>query len=157
MTPVSKEKNDKCMNENSLDEYIFNALSNEDMEELKAEAKLIEAMLSLSEKKNDDIMSSGVKILEEEKSSEGLILKELPKHLKYVFLDEEKSKLVIIAADLIAKKEQKVVEILRKQKEAISWSVEYLKGIDPSICMHKILLEENEGNGEEGGPQMAKF
>ena len=29
-------------------------------------------------------------------------------------------------------------------KEAIAWSVEDLKGIGPSICIHKILLEENE-------------
>ena len=32
---------------------------------------------------------------------------------------------------------------MRKQKEAIAWSVEDLKGIIPSICMHKILVEEN--------------
>ena len=40
-------------------------------------------------------------------------------------------------------KEQKLLETLRKYKEAIAWSIEYLKGIGPSICMHKILLEEN--------------
>ena len=32
---------------------------------------------------------------------------------------------------------------MRKHKEAIAWSVEDLKGINPSICMHKILMEEN--------------
>ena len=35
------------------------------------------------------------------------------------------------------------MEILRKYKEAIAWSVEDSKGIIPSICMHKIFLEEN--------------
>ena len=40
-----------------------------------------------------------------EKSSEGLILKELPKHLKYAFLGEKNSKPVIIAAYLIVEKE----------------------------------------------------
>ena len=79
----------------------------------------------------------------EENSYEGLILKELPKNLKYVFLDKERSKSVIIAANLIAEKEQKVVETLRKHQEAIAWSIEDLKGIDPSICKHKILMEEN--------------
>ena len=39
--------------------------------------------------------------------------------------------------------EQKLLEILRKYKEAIACSIEDLKGISPSICMHKILLEEN--------------
>ena len=33
--------------------------------------------------------------------------------------------------------------MLRKYKEAIAWSIEDLKGISPSICMHKILLEGN--------------
>ena len=28
-------------------------------------------------------------------------------------------------------------------KEAISWLIEDLKGISPSICMHKILLNDN--------------
>ena len=39
--------------------------------------------------------------------------------------------------------EQKLLEILKKYKEVIAWSIEDLKGISPSICMHKILLEEN--------------
>ena len=36
-----------------------------------------------------------------------------------------------------------MLEILRKHQEAIAWSVEDLKGISPSVCMHKILMEEN--------------
>ena len=35
------------------------------------------------------------------------------------------------------------METLRKYKEVIAWSIDDLKGISPSICMHKILLEEN--------------
>ena len=77
-----------------------------------------------------------------EKSYEGLILKELPKHLKYTFLGAEKAQPVIITADLTVEKEQKLIGILRKYKEAIAW-LEELKGISPSIFMHKILLEEN--------------
>ena len=56
-------------------------------------------------------------------------------------MEEEKSKLVIIAVDLTVEKEQKVMKILRKHEEAIACSVEELKGINPSICMHKILME----------------
>ena len=101
-------------------------------------------MLNLSEGNEEDVMSIEVKVREAEKSSDGLILKELPKHLKYAFLGEEKSKPVIIAANLTSEKEKKVVETLRKYKEAIAWSIENLKGIRPSICMHKILMVENE-------------
>ena len=32
---------------------------------------------------------------------------------------------------------------MRKHKEAIAWLVENLKGISPSICMHKILMGGN--------------
>ena len=77
------------------------------------------------------------------KSLEGLILKELPGHLKYAFLQPEKGKPVIIATRLTELVEQKLLEIFRKYKKAIARSIEYLKGISPSICMHKILLEEN--------------
>ena len=69
-------------------------------------------------------------------------MKELPRHLKYTFLKPEKEKLVIISTALTKLEEQKLLEIMRKYKEAISWSIEDLKGINPSICMHKILLED---------------
>ena len=70
-------------------------------------------------------------------------MKELPSHLKYEFLEPERRKPVIISAALTEAEEQKLLEILRKYKEAIAWSIEDLKGISPSICMHKILLDDN--------------
>ena len=70
-------------------------------------------------------------------------MKELPKHLKYAFLGAKRAQLVIIAANLTVEKEQKLIGILKKYKKVIAWSVEDLKGISPSICMHKIFLEEN--------------
>ena len=76
-------------------------------------------------------------------SAEGLTMKELPSHLKYEFLEPEKRKPVIISAALTEAEEQKLLKILRKYKEAIAWSIEDLKGISPSICMHKILLNDN--------------
>ena len=36
-----------------------------------------------------------------------------------------------------------MVKIMRQHQEAIAWSVEDLKGISPSVCKHKILMEEN--------------
>ena len=78
-----------------------------------------------------------------EKSSEGLILKELPKHLKYVFLGAKRAQPIIIETDMTVEKEHKLIGILRKYKEVIAWLVEDLKGISPSICMHKILMHEN--------------
>ena len=70
-------------------------------------------------------------------------MKEFPSHLKYAFLEPEKGKLVIISAALTKIEEQKLLKILRKYKEAIAWSIEDLKGISPSICLHKILLNDD--------------
>ena len=70
-------------------------------------------------------------------------MKELPKQLMYAFLGPKKVNPVIISTTLTLLKEHKLLEILRKYKEAIAWSIEDLKGISPSICMHKILLEDN--------------
>ena len=103
---------------------------------------MAETVLSLNER-NIEYLNIEETISKEEKSSEGLVLKELPEQLKYVFLEEKRSKPVIIAVNLTIEKEQKVEEILRKHQEAISWLVEDLKGINPSICVHKILMEEN--------------
>ena len=58
-------------------------------------------------------------------------------------MQPEKGNPVIISTGLTELEKQKLLEILRKYKEAIAWSIKDLKGISPSICMHKILLEEN--------------
>ena len=63
--------------------------------------------------------------------------------MKYAILQPEKGKLVIIADGLTKLEEHKLLETLRKYKEAIAWSIEDLKGISPSICIHKIMMEEN--------------
>ena len=37
--------------------------------------------------------------------------------------------------------EEKLLRVLRDHKDAIRWSLANLKGIRPSMCMHRILLE----------------
>ena len=60
--------------------------------------------------------------------------------------NQKKGKPVIMLAGLTRLEDQKLLETLGKYKEAIAWSIEDLKGISPSIYMHKILLEENARN-----------
>ena len=43
---------------------------------------------------------------------------------------------------LTASEEDKLLRVLRGQKVAIGWSLADLKGIRPSMCMHRILLED---------------
>ena len=124
-------------------EKNFQYLEHLEIKFLDPNVKLNKAALSVEE--NNAGKSNGYKEegVEENTSSEGLILKELPEHLKYVFLQPEKGKPIIIADGLPKLEEHKLVETLRKHKESIAWSIEDLKGISPSICMHKILMEEN--------------
>ena len=71
-----------------------------------------------------------------------LELKTLPSTLKYAFRDDEKAKPVIISSKLDLKQEEKLREVLRKNKEAIGWTLADLKGLDPSLCTHRIFLED---------------
>ena len=103
----------------------------------------METVLSLNENSQENSSSQEKKVTKQETNAEGLILKELPSHLKYAFLELEKGKPVIISTELTENEEQRLLEIPRKYKEAIAWSIEDLKGISPSICMHKILLNED--------------
>ena len=134
-----------CKFQNSMNENMknFQYIEALDVEYLNSSLEFKEIVLSLKEISAEKSSNSEEKEQEVEKSYEGLILKELPKHLKYAFLGAEKAQPVIIAADLTKENEQKLIRILKKYKEAIARSVEDLKGISPSICIHKILLEEN--------------
>ncbi|XP_021733268.1 uncharacterized protein LOC110700074 isoform X1 [Chenopodium quinoa] len=69
-------------------------------------------------------------------------LKPLPDHLKYAFLGENDTLPVIIASNLTPNQEQKLVQVLKEHKTALGWTVADIKGISPSMCQHRILLEE---------------
>ena len=114
-----------------------------EIEFLDSNVKLKKAVLSVEEDNTEKSSSYEEEAANVNKSSEGLILKELPEHLDYAFLQPEKGKPVIISVELTDLEKQKLLEILKKYQEALAWSIEDLKGIIPSICMHKILLEEN--------------
>ena len=68
--------------------------------------------------------------------------KPLPSHLKYAYLGEESTLPVIISSSLTAMEEEKLLRVLRDHKQALGWSLADLKGIHPSMCMHRILLED---------------
>lgn len=39
--------------------------------------------------------------------------------------------------------EEKLIQVLKKYKNAIGWKIEDLKGISPTMCMHKIFIEDD--------------
>ena len=69
--------------------------------------------------------------------------KQLPNDLRYAYLGEESTLPVIISSSLSNMEEDKLLKILKEHKEAIGWSLADIKGIRPSMCMHRILLEED--------------
>ncbi|KAI3775869.1 hypothetical protein L1987_45625 [Smallanthus sonchifolius] len=72
-----------------------------------------------------------------------LELKELPSHLEYAFLDDERKLSVIITADLTGDEKERLTGVLKAHKHAITWKLMDIKGINPSFCTHKILMEDD--------------
>ena len=81
---VCKKLKGDLMNERSIDDYISSSLYDDDFEKEKI---MVETVLSLNER-NTEYLNSEETIPVEEKSSEGLVLQELPEHLRYVYLEE---------------------------------------------------------------------
>ena len=124
-------------------EMNFQYLEDFDSDFLHSNLHSTEKVMSLEQNGIKQRDKNEEKEFHKETSEEMLVLKELPSHLKYAYLELPRNKPVIISARLSDAEEQRLLEILRKHKESIAWSIEDLKGISPSICMHKILLEES--------------
>ncbi|RDX85985.1 hypothetical protein CR513_32758, partial [Mucuna pruriens] len=80
-------------------------------------------------------VKAGKGVEENPEKCNAVIHMRIPKSVKEHFL-------VIIANNLQWEQEEKLLNILRKNKMAFGWTLSDFPGINPSICMHKILLEE---------------
>nr|GEZ85903.1 reverse transcriptase domain-containing protein [Tanacetum cinerariifolium] len=70
-------------------------------------------------------------------------LKELPPHLEYALLGDNRKWPIIIAKYLSFNEKTTLVNVLKTRKKAIAWRLTDIKGIDHKFCSHKILLEED--------------
>nr|GEX02839.1 reverse transcriptase domain-containing protein [Tanacetum cinerariifolium] len=70
-------------------------------------------------------------------------LKDLHPHLEYAFLEGDDKLPVIIAKDLSDEEKTALIMVLKSYKRAIAWKLSDIKGINPDICTHKILMEED--------------
>nr|GFA27146.1 hypothetical protein [Tanacetum cinerariifolium] len=70
-----------------------------------------------------------------------LELKPLPSNLKYDFLGHNNTLPVIVASDLSGSQEEALLKVLSKYKAAVGWTIADLKGISPSLCMHRIVTD----------------
>ncbi|GKC89169.1 hypothetical protein Tco_1149818 [Tanacetum coccineum] len=70
-------------------------------------------------------------------------LKELPSHLEYAFLNNNQEFPVIISSLLNPQEKESLLKVLTQHKAALAWKIADIKGISPSFCTHKILVEDN--------------
>ena len=71
-----------------------------------------------------------------------LELKPLPNHLRYAFLGEANTLPIIISNKLTIEQERRVCEVEKGRMQALDWKISDIKGISPSIVMHRIYIEE---------------
>ncbi|RXI03129.1 hypothetical protein DVH24_003781 [Malus domestica] len=69
-----------------------------------------------------------------------LDLKQLPTHLRYAFLGASESLPMIIASKLTSLEEEKFLRVFREYKTTLGWIIADIKGIRPTLCMHRILF-----------------
>ncbi|WZZ44623.1 hypothetical protein YC2023_040882 [Brassica napus] len=69
-------------------------------------------------------------------------LKPLPNGLRYAFLGPNETYPVIVNVDLTDDELSLLLNELRKYRNAIGYSLDDIRGISPSLCMHRIHLED---------------
>ncbi|GJW88168.1 reverse transcriptase domain-containing protein [Tanacetum coccineum] len=72
-----------------------------------------------------------------------LDLKDLSSHLEYAFLEGTDKLPVIISKELKNEEKAALLKVLKSHNRAIAWKISEIKGIDPSFCTHKILMEDD--------------
>ena len=76
-------------------------------------------------------------------------LKPLPPSLKYAFIDSACCYPFIVNASLDDPSLEKLKQLLRKYQGVIGYSIDDLKGISPSLCMHRIHLDDGHTSSIE--------
>ncbi|KAI5338378.1 hypothetical protein L3X38_017649 [Prunus dulcis] len=109
----------------------------------------VTSYLPWSQPKFEILPSSHAKLIPSIVQPPKLELKPFPTTLKYVYLGDSETLLIIIAADLSQIEEEKLIRVLREYKQALGWSIANIKGISPLLCMHRIHLEDNSKPSRE--------
>ncbi|GJR46332.1 reverse transcriptase domain-containing protein [Tanacetum coccineum] len=93
--------------------------------------------------KNDDLKQVDVTLMKPSiEEPPELKLKDLPSHLEYAFLEGTDKLPVIISKELKDEEKSALLKVLKSHTRAIAWKISDIKGIYPSFCTHKILMED---------------
>ncbi|GKB52608.1 reverse transcriptase domain-containing protein [Tanacetum coccineum] len=94
--------------------------------------------------KNDDLNQVDVTMTKPSiEEPPKLELKDLPSHLEYAFLEGTNKLPIIISKELKNEEKAALLKVLKSHKRAIAWKISDIKGINPSFCTHKILMEDD--------------
>jgi hypothetical protein len=93
---------------------------------------------SVEEEKFEDIGD----IKPEEPQVPEVDLKPLPKGLKYEFLGPDKTYPVIMNDELSPEQNEKLLNLLKKHRKVIGYSINDLKGRSLAFCTHHIPMED---------------
>ncbi|CAJ2633895.1 unnamed protein product [Trifolium pratense] len=127
----------------TLEKVLVNSMGNEE-DEWEREIELCLGNLNANRIDESPKFENLLEVKDEDQTEEERKvpeLKQLPSHLKYVFLSDDASFPAIISSKLTHLEEEKLLRVLKSNKAAMGWTISDLKGISPTFCMHKIKLE----------------
>jgi hypothetical protein len=78
-------------------------------------------------------------------------LKPLAKELKYGFLGPDKTYPVIVNDELSPEENEKLLNLLKKHRKVIGYSINDLKGLSPAFCTHRIPMCQMVRSGQPTG------
>jgi hypothetical protein len=123
----------------TLRRVMENQSSVQQDEELEQETKGLEPIDgSVEEEKFEDIGD----IKPEEPQVPEVDLKPLPKGLNYEFLGPYKTYPVIMRYELSPEENEKLLNLLKKHRMVIGYSINDLKGLSPAFYTHRIPMED---------------
>jgi hypothetical protein len=122
----------------ALQRPMENQANDQQDEELEEATKGLEPQDgSVEEAKFEDIGE----IKPEEPQVPEMDLKPLPKGLKYEFLGLDKTYPVIVSDELSPEENEKLLNLLKKNRKVIGYSINYLKGLSLAFSTHCIIME----------------
>ncbi|XP_035844616.1 uncharacterized protein LOC118491185 [Helianthus annuus] len=102
-------------------------------------ADLVESRIDEVVEKVEEVVSESEEVEENEWVPEVLELSEVKSELE----SEGSEFPIIISSKLEEGEKGRLLEVLRVNREAISWRLSVIKGISPAYCTHQILMEDD--------------
>ncbi|XP_075481163.1 uncharacterized protein LOC142521874 [Primulina tabacum] len=130
------------MTKDSLERCLLESASTLDEDDWDVREELL-ALNTLPKEKNNAQLEELLEDASKEVPKASPVLKDLPSHLCYAFLHEGSSHPVIISSALTSDEKDMLLRVLREFKSALGWTIADIKGISPTVCMHKILMQES--------------